>query len=41
MARGAAVDRGVDLYELNATYKDPGTRRTAYGMRRPAGAQRR
>ncbi|GAA5123844.1 alkaline phosphatase [Alloalcanivorax gelatiniphagus] len=35
MARGAAVDRGVDLYAINATYKDPGTRRTTYGMRRP------
>ena len=35
MARGAAVDRGVDLYAINPTYKDPGTRRTKYGMRRP------
>lgn len=35
MARGAAVDRGVDLYAINPTYKDPGTRRTRYGMRRP------
>lgn len=35
MARGAAVDRGVDLYAINPTYKDPGTRRTVYGMRRP------
>jgi predicted AlkP superfamily pyrophosphatase or phosphodiesterase len=35
MARGAAVDRGVDLYAINPTYQDPGTRRTVYGMRRP------
>lgn len=35
MARGAGVDRGVDLYAINSTYKDPGTRRTTYGMRRP------
>jgi hypothetical protein len=35
MARGAAVDRGVDLYAINPTYKDPGTRRTVYGMKRP------
>jgi hypothetical protein len=35
MARGAAVDRGVDLYAINPTYKDPGTRRTTYGMKRP------
>ena len=35
MARGSAVDRGVDLYAINATYKDPGTRRTRYGTRRP------
>jgi len=35
MARGSAVDRGVDLYAINATYRDPGTRRTTYGMRRP------
>jgi predicted AlkP superfamily pyrophosphatase or phosphodiesterase len=35
MARGAAVDRGVDLYAINPTYKNPGTRRTTYGMRRP------
>jgi len=35
MARGAAVDRGVDLYAINPTYKDPGTRRTVYGLRRP------
>jgi hypothetical protein len=30
MARGAAVDRGVDLYAINADYKDPGNRRTVY-----------
>lgn len=30
MARGAAVERGVDLYAINAGYKDPGTRRTGY-----------
>jgi len=30
MARGAAVDRGVDLYAINPTYRDPGTRRTTY-----------
>ncbi|WP_210438426.1 alkaline phosphatase family protein [Nocardioides xinjiangensis] len=35
MARGSAVDRGVDLYAINPSYKDPGTRRTRYGMRRP------
>lgn len=35
MARGAAVDRGVDLYAINPTYKNPGTRRTVYGLRRP------
>ncbi|WP_439936712.1 alkaline phosphatase family protein [Nocardia sp. N13] len=35
MARGAAVDRGVDLYAINPTYKNPGTRRTVYGMKRP------
>ncbi|GAA1923438.1 alkaline phosphatase family protein [Nocardioides hwasunensis] len=35
MARGSAVDRGVDLYDINPTYKDPGTRRTVYGQRRP------
>lgn len=35
MARGAAVDRGVDLYAINPTYKNPGTRRTVYGTRRP------
>jgi hypothetical protein len=35
MARGSAVDKGVDLYAINPTYKDPGTRRTTYGMRRP------
>ena len=35
MARGAAVDKGVDLYAINPTYKDPGTRRTKYGMKRP------
>ncbi|WP_210648840.1 alkaline phosphatase family protein [Nocardioides sp. SYSU D00065] len=34
MARGAAVDRGVDLYEINPTHRDPGTRRTGYGARR-------
>ncbi len=35
MARGAGVDRGADLYAINPTYKDPGTRRTVYGMKRP------
>ena len=35
MARGAGVDRGVDLYAINATYQNPGTRRARYGMRRP------
>jgi predicted AlkP superfamily pyrophosphatase or phosphodiesterase len=35
MARGAAVDRGVDLYAINPTYQDPGTRRTVYGTKRP------
>jgi len=35
MARGAGVGRGVDLYAINPTYRDPGTRRTVYGMRRP------
>ena len=35
MARGAAVQRGVDLYAINPTYKDPGTRRTTYQMARP------
>jgi len=35
MARGSAVDKGVDLYAINPTYKDPGTRRTTYGTRRP------
>jgi predicted AlkP superfamily pyrophosphatase or phosphodiesterase len=35
MARGAAVDRDVDLYAINPTYKNPGTHRTTYGMRRP------
>ncbi len=34
MARGAAVDRGVDLYAINRTYKNPGARRTVYGARR-------
>ncbi len=35
MARGAGVARGVDLYAINAGYRDPGTRRTVYGLRRP------
>lgn len=35
MARGSAVGRGVDLYAINPTYKDPRDRRTAYDMRRP------
>lgn len=35
MARGAGVDEGVDLYEMNEFYRDPGTRRTIYGMARP------
>ena len=35
MARGSGVDRGVDLYAINATYQDPGRRRTVYGLRRP------
>ncbi|MCF6376843.1 alkaline phosphatase family protein [Nocardioides KLBMP 9356] len=35
MARGAAAGRGVDLYAINPTYKDPGTKRTTYGLRRP------
>lgn len=35
MARGSAVGRNVDLYAINATYQDPGTRRTVYGQRRP------
>lgn len=35
MARGAGVDRGVDLYAINTTYKDPRARRTIYGMARP------
>jgi hypothetical protein len=35
MARGAAVGRGVDLYAVNPAYKNPGTRRTSYGTRRP------
>ena len=35
MARGAGVDAGVDLYEINAGYHDPGTRRTIYGLARP------
>ena len=34
MARGSAVDKGVDLYAINPTYKDPGTRRTTYGAKR-------
>ena len=34
MARGAGVDRGVDLYAINAAYQDPGTRRTGYGASR-------
>ena len=35
MARGAGVDEGVDLYAINDGYRDPGSRRTIYGMRRP------
>ncbi len=35
MARGAGVDRGVDLYAINATYKNPRARRTGYATRRP------
>lgn len=35
MARGSAVDQGVDLYAINPTYRDPGTKRTRYGMKRP------
>ena len=35
MARGSAVDKGVDLYAINPTYKNPGTRRTTYGTARP------
>jgi hypothetical protein len=34
MARGAAVDRGADLYAINPAYADPGTRRTGYGAQR-------
>ncbi|KQV65801.1 hypothetical protein ASC64_12920 [Nocardioides sp. Root122] len=34
MARGSAVDKGVDLYAINPTYKDPGKRRTTYGAKR-------
>ncbi len=36
MARGAGVDRGVDLYAINDSYRSPGSRRTGYGKRRPA-----
>ncbi|MDR7255820.1 putative AlkP superfamily pyrophosphatase or phosphodiesterase [Nocardioides sp. BE266] len=35
MARGSAVGKGLDLYAINPTYKDPGTKRTTYGMKRP------
>jgi len=35
MARGAGVEEGADLYEINASYRNPGTRRTVYGMARP------
>ena len=35
MARGAGVDRGVDLYEINRAYQDPGTLRTGYDASRP------
>ena len=35
MARGAGVDEGVNLYAINEGYRDPGTRRTIYGMARP------
>ena len=35
MARGAGVDEGVDLYAINEGYRDPGDRRTTYGMSRP------
>ncbi|CUR56506.1 putative metalloenzyme family protein [metagenome] len=34
MARGSAVDKGVDLYAINPAYKDPGTRRTTYEAQR-------
>ena len=34
MARGAGVDRGVDLYAINPTYKNPRSRRTVYAARR-------
>ncbi|MCW2739449.1 MAG: hypothetical protein JWN97_4093 [Nocardioides sp.] len=34
MARGSAVDRGVDLYAVNPDYKNPGTRRTTYATKR-------
>ncbi len=34
MARGSAVDRGVDLYQINPAYKNPGKRRTTYAQRR-------
>jgi len=35
MVRGAGVDEGVDLYAINDGYRDPGARRTIYGMARP------
>lgn len=35
MARGSAVGKNLDLYAINPTYKDPGTKRTTYGMKRP------
>lgn len=35
MARGAGVEEGADLYAINEGYRDPGDRRTIYGMARP------
>lgn len=35
MVRGAGVEEGVDLYAINDGYRDPGAKRTTYGMARP------
>ena len=32
---GAGVEAGADLYDLNPDFRDPGTRRTRYGLKRP------
>ena len=38
---GPGVPAGVDLYDLNPTYADPGSLRVGYGKAAAAGPQRR